>query len=124
MIFLYVSVLNSLTYQYILTHQNKKIYIIYLQKCWEDKFALGMNELAYNYAKGTYGVKKDMPKAVEWWHQAAEQGDVEAQYNLGMFFFKGDCGKQDKKEAVKWLRKAAEQGCEEAKDALRKLGEE
>jgi len=61
---------------------------------------------------------------VEWWHQAAEQGDVEAQYNLGMCFFKGDCGKQDKKEAVKWLRKAAEQGCEEAKDALRKLGEE
>ena len=65
-----------------------------------------------------------MSKAVKWWHQAAEQGDVEAQYNLGLCYFKGDYGKQDTKEAVKWLRKAAEQGYENAKDALRELGEE
>jgi TPR repeat protein len=39
----------------------------------------------------------------------AENGDAEAQYNLGMMFLNGDYT-----EAAKWLRKAAEQGIAEA----------
>ena len=40
----------------------------------------------------------------------AEQGDAQAQYNLGVLYAKGRGVAQDFKEAVKWYRKAAEQG--------------
>ena len=42
--------------------------------------------------------------------KAAEQGDAEAQNNLGRCYVKGDGVEKDEKEAVKWFRKAAEQG--------------
>jgi uncharacterized protein len=44
----------------------------------------------------------------------AEQGDAQAQYNLGVMYSKGQGVLQDDKEAVKWYRKAAEQGNAEA----------
>ena len=40
----------------------------------------------------------------------AEQGNANAQYNLGVMYGKGDGVPQDYAEAVKWYRKAAEQG--------------
>jgi len=42
--------------------------------------------------------------------KAAEQGDAEAQYNLGVRYANGEGVPEDYKEAVKWFRKAAEQG--------------
>ena len=42
--------------------------------------------------------------------QAAEQGDADAQYKLGMCYLSGLGVAQDSAEAAKWLRKAAEQG--------------
>lgn len=42
--------------------------------------------------------------------EMAEQGDAEAQFNLGVMSEKGEGVGQDYKEAVKWYRKAAEQG--------------
>lgn len=42
--------------------------------------------------------------------QQAEQGDAEAQYNLGQMYRMGEGVPQDSKEAVSWFRKAAEQG--------------
>ena len=40
----------------------------------------------------------------------AEQGDVDAQFNLGWCYYMGEGVPQDKAEAAKWYRKAAEQG--------------
>ena len=40
----------------------------------------------------------------------AEQGNVSAQYNLGLMYGMGQGVAQDYKEAVKWYTKAAEQG--------------
>lgn len=40
----------------------------------------------------------------------ANQGNAEAQFNLGVMHRNGDGVVQDNKEAVKWYRKAAEQG--------------
>lgn len=40
----------------------------------------------------------------------AEQGDANAQINLGVMYYNGDGVKQDKTEALKWVAKAAEQG--------------
>ena len=44
----------------------------------------------------------------------AEQGDVQAQYNLGIMYETGRGGPQDEAEAVRWYRLAAEQGDAEA----------
>ncbi len=44
----------------------------------------------------------------------AEQGNAEAQFNLGNMYRKGLGVPQDYAEAVKWYRKAAEQGYAEA----------
>ncbi len=50
--------------------------------------------------------------------KAAEQGDAEAQYNLGRCYYDGDGITQDHKEAVKWYRNAAEQGHAAAQNRL------
>ena len=42
--------------------------------------------------------------------QAAEQGDAEAQNNLGGMYDNGDGVPKDDREAMKWFRRAAEQG--------------
>ncbi len=42
--------------------------------------------------------------------QKAQQGDAEAQTNLGWRYIRGDGVPQDDKEAVKWFQKAADQG--------------
>ena len=41
---------------------------------------------------------------------AGEQGFVQAQFNLGLMYAKGQGVLQDYKESIKWFRKAAEQG--------------
>ena len=46
--------------------------------------------------------------------KAAEQGDAEAQFNLGRYYLFGKGVEKDEKEAVKWLRKSAEQGVAKA----------
>ena len=46
--------------------------------------------------------------------EKAEQGDVQAQYNLGIMYETGRGVPQDETEAVRWYRLAAEQGDAEA----------
>ncbi|MBR6436885.1 MAG: sel1 repeat family protein, partial [Thermoguttaceae bacterium] len=58
-------------------------------------------------------------EGVKWFRKAAEQGNAQAQYNLGICYTKG-CGvTQDKAEGLKWLRKAADQGDEDARNAIK-----
>ena len=47
---------------------------------------------------------------IEVLRKAAEQGDAEAQFNLGVCYYTGKGMERDESEAVKWFRKAAEQG--------------
>ena len=49
---------------------------------------------------------------------AAEQGNAEAQFLLGLQYKVGDGIDKDRGEAVKWLRKSAESGYAEAQYAL------
>ncbi|HFA5965852.1 tetratricopeptide repeat protein [Neisseria gonorrhoeae] len=42
--------------------------------------------------------------------QVAEQGNAEAQFNLGLMYDNGQGVRQDYAEAVRWYRQAAEQG--------------
>ena len=56
------------------------------------------------------GVPQDYAEAVKWYRKAAEQGNAEAQSNLGMMYYAGQGVPQDHAEAAKWYLKAAEQG--------------
>ena len=52
----------------------------------------------------------DYQTALEIWEPLAEQGDANAQTNLGTMYSKGDGVPQDDVKAAEWFRKAAEQG--------------
>ena len=41
------------------------------------------------------GVPQDYAEAVTWYRKAAEQGDADAQYNLGVMYAKGQGVPQD-----------------------------
>ena len=55
-------------------------------------------------------MEKDPALAVEWYRKAAEQGNVDAQVNLGWCYEQGEGVEKDPALAVEWYRKAAEQG--------------
>ncbi len=52
----------------------------------------------------------DETTAVKSFRLAAEQGNANAQYNLGVMYQQGWGVPRDYKKAVKWFRLAAEQG--------------
>jgi TPR repeat protein len=63
-------------------------------------------------------VPQDEAMAVQWFHRAAAQGHVTAQFNLGVAYAKGTGVPQDHAEAVQWYRRAAIQGDAEAQFGL------
>ena len=63
------------------------------------------------FQQGLEATKRgDYQTAFKLWLPLAEQGDAQAQFNLGLMYDKGQGVKQDDVEAVKWYRQAAEQG--------------
>mgnify|MGYP006132023767 CR=1 FL=1 len=64
------------------------------------------------YANGDYAA------AMREWKPLAEQGDTEAQSQLGQMYANGKGVVQDYKMAVKWFKKAAEQGHTSAQNSL------
>jgi uncharacterized protein len=67
----------------------------------------GAGPLEDGYNAAEHG---DFVTALRLWRPLAEQGDAEAQYNLGVMYEQGQGVIQDYGEAVKWYRLAAEQG--------------
>jgi uncharacterized protein len=64
-----------------------------------------------NYQKGIRHYKPDdVAVAARELKPLAEQGNAEAQFNLGSLYYQGRGVPQDYKEAAQWMRKAAEQG--------------
>src|SRR5450432_78962 len=57
----------------------------------------------------------DYPTMAKILRPLAEQGDVAAQYTVGLLYDTGQSGRRDHAEAAKWYRKAAEQGYARAK---------
>ncbi len=70
-----------------------------LAPAWADYQAAGD---AYN--------RGDYDTALKEWRPLAEQGDADAQFNLGVMYDQGLGVPQDYQEAVRWYRRAAEQG--------------
>ena len=56
------------------------------------------------------GIRKDYLKVIQWYEKAANQGDVSAQYSLGVMYERGEGVKQDYTKALEWYEKAANQG--------------
>ena len=59
--------------------------------------------------------RSDYATALEFWRPLADQGDAEAQFNLGVMYESGQGVPQDDAEAVKWFQKAAEKGSDRAR---------
>lgn len=59
---------------------------------------------------------------LQFYSEAAEQGDDVAQNWLGLCYYEGNGVPQSYSEAVNWYRRAADQGYQDAKDALKRLG--
>jgi TPR repeat protein len=66
--------------------------------------------MPYTGHAATDSQTQNLPAAVVWYLEMAEQGDKDAQYNLGSIYETGFGVNVDLKEAVKWYDKAAKQG--------------
>ena len=53
-------------------------------------------------------IPQDYKEAVKWYTKAAEQGDVHAQFNLGLMYGSGHGISQDYKQAAKWYTKPSD----------------
>ena len=69
-------------------------------------------ELAAFYATDENFGLKDEAKAVKWYTQAAESGDAEAQYNLGLMIVIGEGTEKDLKKGIWWMEQAVKNGYE------------
>ena len=61
---------------------------------------------------------QDFAKAAEWYRKAADQGIVEAEYNLGVLYSNGQGVPKDQTEATHWFLKAVQQGDNNAANSL------
>lgn len=84
--------------------------------------ALVLGCASTNYQKGIKNYKpNDAVAAVRDLKPLAEQGNAEAQFNLGSLYYQGLGVAQNYKEAVQWIYKAAEQGHVSAQTTLGSL---
>lgn len=65
------------------------------------------------YRRG-YGVLKDYAEAAKWYRLAAEQGDADAQKNLGIMYEKGYGVPQDNVVSHMWYNISSANGAENA----------
>lgn len=68
------------------------------------------NETLQSSVAAGYNVPVNYAEAANWYRAAAEQGQADAQRNLGVMYGKGDGVPQDYVEAYKWFNLAAAQG--------------
>ena len=80
------------------------------RKWAEKEDTEAMREMAICY-DGGYGVEKDDQKALEWYRKAADLGDAEAIYCVGLYYH---WHVYDYEEALEWYKKAAALGHAEA----------
>ena len=84
-----------------------------LEQRWQRGFSLAAYQLGKLYLAGK-DVPKDVPKAVAYLIESAEQGNQYAQYTLGKLYLTGQDVKQDRERAWEYFSQSAEQGNEYA----------
>ncbi|KAJ3245533.1 hypothetical protein HDU77_009430 [Chytriomyces hyalinus] len=73
------------------------------------------------YYQGGFGIQKNLEKAVEYFHRAAEDGNSSAQFYLAGCYVRGDSVRKDKNKALSLYEKASLQGHRQAAAVLRQL---
>ena len=58
--------------------------------------------------------ERDMENDFAWWKVAAEQGDAEGLYHVGVFYGTGDVVSQDYKKSIDYFEQADQKGCLDA----------
>jgi TPR repeat protein len=81
---------------------------------------LSMTRVAEAYSRGR-GVKKDELLGQSWYSRAAEKGEPDAEYLVGMRHIRGKGVAKNPFTARGWLAKAAARGHEAARLELAKL---
>jgi len=66
-------------------------------------------------------VAQDYDMARQWYQKAANAGNTDAMYNLGLLYRDGQGVAQDYDKACEWFQKAADAGDADAKEALLRL---
>lgn len=84
------------------------IYILRSTKSSEELFAMAKE----------FAINNDSIRAIDYYKEAAEMGNAEAQDSLGVCFSEGKWVDKDSIQAVDWWRKAAEQGLATAQCSL------
>jgi TPR repeat protein len=75
--------------------------------------------LADDYTDGFLAASSgDYKVAYAKWHELAERGDANAQFNLGLMYHSGLQVPFDEKKAVYWYRRAAESGNQIAQEYM------
>jgi len=69
-------------------------------------------------------VSQDYAEAVRWFRKAAEQGDAQAQFNLGLMYVNGKGVRQNYKIAKEWVGKACDNRLQLGCDAYRELNQQ
>ena len=92
---------------------------------WNTKAAENGNTDAQLVLGDRYFVEQKYSTAAEWYRKAADKdnGNVRAQYQLGLMYSQGQGVERNYVEAAEWYRKAAEQGSKEAQRSLAGLFE-
>ena len=91
-------------------HEDDASDLAMVQKRVDAKDPEAIQFLAGQYYFGTLGLEKNVPRAIELWTEAAELGSIEALYELGLGFSKGERGVQDRAEAARYFKLAAMKG--------------
>ena len=79
------------------------------EQLWQRGFSLAAYQLGKLYLAGK-DVPKDVPKAVAYLIESAEQGNQYAQYTLGKLYLTGQDVQQDRERAREYFSQSAEQG--------------
>src|SRR5690606_1355331 len=68
---------------------------------------------------GVYGALTDQQKAADWYRKAAERGNPDAQFNLGVMYEQGRGVPQSAQQGYVWLSVALANGCSEQERAMK-----
>jgi len=81
-----------------------------VQKRVDKGDAAAITFLGAKYYDGELGLAKDVPRAFELWTEAAELGSLEAHYELGIVYYKGNRVEEDKPRGIRHWKQAAMKG--------------